>query len=436
MPNNIGFSVLGWQLSGAEIAVVADALDAAFVLVIDNPQAALDLLQRRPQGRVVFRSYWPVTGGDDNLHLKVTPEEYVVHMGGWLLPENVIWYAVNEPTAGYTELATWTGRVIDLLQGSQRKCVFGNFATGTPEVVGRNDWTDRLAPFLRVIAESDHYIGLHEYINLSLFDSIPYYITRFRFLLDACRELGVKPPRLLITETGYDVAGSWQKLQLLPEQFASSMNILSELYAPYGICPLMFVAGDWYSANGGQFDIRPALNALKGRRWPSYRGESNMSWKSAKLIVHASSLNIRDLPRLTGRVIGSLKSGTYEVMILEGALQTGDSYEWAQIAVEGKQGYVALRNLTTGDALATYTLTGAVDLATLQTRLAEVEAQLADMRHALNTLQTELMALKEGEGQADQEWIRQSFRAIAGALEKAQTWFPELADAIRGQLPE
>lgn len=435
MSNNVGFSALGWQVSGQEIASIAEALDAATVLIVDNHQAVKEVLQRRPQTRIIFRSYWPQQGGDDNLHLKVTPEEYVVYMGGWMLPESVLWYAVNEPTAGYAELTAWTERVIALLQGRQQRCVFGNFATGTPEVVGHNDWAERLAPFLRAVTENGHYVGLHEYINLTISDSIPYHIGRFRYLLDACRVTGIKPPHLLITETGYDIAGSWQQLRLLPEQFAASMNILSELYAPYGICPLMFVAGDWYS-HSGQFDIRPALQALKERRWPSYRGESNMSWKSAKLTVHANSLNVRDLPRLTGRVIGVLKSGIHEIMILDGALQTGDSYEWAQIAVEGKQGYVALRNLTTGDALATYTIMGSVDLATLQTRLAEIEEELRDMRRALNAIREELIALKEGDGQINQVWIRQSFIAIAGALEKAQVWFPELADAIRGHLKE
>jgi len=238
-------------------AAALKTLGSTWALVESNPGQARELAA---QGwRVVYRDYWP--GPDDNLHDRVTPLQWVAHMMSLDLPPEIYWYCVNEPSHDYEPLQAWLLDAMQLARSQGRRLVVANFSTGLPAT---EDWRDLFGPLLEALADGWHVLGAHEYLVQAYEVSIPWHVGRFQFALDACKQAGIKPPRIMITEAGFDLSGSWKSMGLSAEAFAAEVGrAMREKWRPGGIeAVFIFSLGSWQNGQGWEFDVTDALGEL------------------------------------------------------------------------------------------------------------------------------------------------------------------------------
>lgn len=188
------------------------------VLVMDNFALVQELKALLPETMLIYRA-WP----DDGIYRQLSPEDWVSRKLAELGGLDVWVYTTNEP--GFSDAAlNWLARVMELAQPRGLKLVVGNWAVGTPDT--QNDWP-RARRLLELLDQNraTMVMGLHEYAcgiitsgfvggnpqfiapeswpqdvrNISLF-----HCGRFNFLVRYCRSIGLNPPRIVITEHGFD----------------------------------------------------------------------------------------------------------------------------------------------------------------------------------------------------------------------------------------
>lgn len=211
-----------------------DELNPKWLLIMNATSAAISTARRYPQTNVIIR-YGPQD--DKPLESWGTAESFVsfviqdIKGAGYTLetlPPN-IWIYTNNESGDSDALHNYLSA---LLRQPQFKFVVGNYSVGTPQI---SRWK-QLAPFLRLLDEQRHraVLGGHEYfcvvppsgvVGGSPVDTqyhpdytkrenwpdaatmkglTKWHCGRFEFLIAACTELGIKPPRILITEAGAD----------------------------------------------------------------------------------------------------------------------------------------------------------------------------------------------------------------------------------------
>jgi len=331
-------------ISTPELTAALGKLGSRYVLVQDDVGRADEMAAAGYT--VVFRSFWPdPQRGDDDAHLHCTPAEFVAHMQGFGLHPDVYWHVINEPTTDFDLLAYWTVEVMALAKALGRRCVVLNLSTGTPDHL---DWRDVLEPVLEALQDGWHVLGLHEYVCADYAVSVPWHIGRFQYALDACAALGYTQAQVWITETGMDLTGSWQSLGLSAEAFADEVRrCLEGVYRPAGIeVVFLFCAGPWQNGQGWEFNVLPAIDALA-----AVVGEGDpMIWADCILTVKSDgNLNVRAAANTNAAVVGTLKPGAYAGQCA-GEVDGGD-WRWLNWRGDGKEGYVALRNLKSGTVL-------------------------------------------------------------------------------------
>lgn len=214
------------------------AIQPRAVLVMDNFALVQEIKTLLPGTIVIYRT-WP----DDDIHMRVSPEEWVnrkvSELGGW----DAWAYTTNEP--GFSDaLINWTVRVMELAQARGLKLVVGNWAVGTPEP---HDWP-RARRMLELLDQnrSTMIMGLHEYacgiITSGFVGGSPRFIEpqswpqdtgaltmwhlgRFKFLLQACAQMGIRPPRIILTEHGFDDVSDIKPWAETLERAAGYLNI-------------------------------------------------------------------------------------------------------------------------------------------------------------------------------------------------------------------
>lgn len=327
-------NIRGLTVPTPSAAAALRTLGSRWALVESNPGQARELAA---QGwRIVYRDYWP--GSDDNLHDHTTPAEWVAHMAALNLPADVLWYCGNEPTHDYEPLQDWLLEAMRLARGRGRRLVVGNFSTGLP---GELDWRDLFGPLLDALADGWHILGLHEYLCVAYALSKPWHVGRFQFLLDACKQDGRTPPRIMITEHGFDLSGSWQSMGLSTATFAAEVGLaMREVYRPANVeAVFLFSLGAWQNKQGWEFDVTPALGELA----KIGQGEEPMDetlYAATLRILSASGSRLRALPTTSGGIITVLPQGEHAAIC--GNRQTNDGYAWAHVTVAGQTGWVAL----------------------------------------------------------------------------------------------
>lgn len=214
-------------------------LNPKWLLIMNATRAAIETAQRYPQTQVIMRSYVP----EDDSPLKVwgTWSAFLAHVKQDLksslrldetLPPN-LWIYTNNESGDSNELHDY---LTGLISQPELKFVVGNYSVGTPQI---SRWK-QLAPFLRLLDEQRHRVvlGLHEYFcgvpTTGLIGGPPtelkdehgnvihpdytkranwpadvkgltkWHCGRFEFLVAACKELGIRPPRVVLTEHGSD----------------------------------------------------------------------------------------------------------------------------------------------------------------------------------------------------------------------------------------
>lgn len=173
---------------------------------------------------------------------------------------NRVWIELlNEPGREPYQ-AAWVGEIMYemallAIADGYRVCGPG-WAPGNPEPEAwlADGWKD----YLRLCSQQPNRVAvsLHEYsLNDNIHFGEPWHIGRFRFLFDACKEIGVAKPNVFITECGWT-------LNSMPKYDKASEDIayLAKLYAGE---PTIKAAFLWTLQNGdGNGDLPQKLNAL------------------------------------------------------------------------------------------------------------------------------------------------------------------------------
>ena len=207
----------------------------AWMLTMDGLGLAEQIKAVSPSTNVIHRNHG-VTGGDDDVFAKVSPERWLelrskeADSGVWLM-------TTCEPGWG-ADVIAWHVRLMELCIPRKIRLVVGNWSVGTPNPA--------LIPMARKLFEmlDSHrelfVLGLHEYANAVITSGFvggapdgyteshdkqhhpdyqkpstwplsgeariltKWHMGRFNFINDYCKAVGIKPPRIVLTETGFD----------------------------------------------------------------------------------------------------------------------------------------------------------------------------------------------------------------------------------------
>lgn len=139
----------------------------------------------------------------------------------WLIAGN----EVDKNRASW--LGYWAYYVATLANGAGFKIAAFGWSSGEPEY---DDWTTPgMAEYLRYCADNpeEAAIAVHEYsYTMNLQDGIGYLIGRFDFINDACYSLGIRTPKIFVTEFGW----TYEEVPS-PEEAIRQMRPIANLYA-------------------------------------------------------------------------------------------------------------------------------------------------------------------------------------------------------------
>lgn len=224
------------------------ALNPRAVLIMDGVGLAAEIKSMLPDCTVIHRDYVGVPGGrgDDGLHTKVGTEEFLIAQRKILADNRAdnLWVYVNNEPGFNEECINWFIDLIkrNALSSQPLKLVIGNWSVGVPEAAAWQK-ADELLQLLDKYREL-LILGMHEYFagvapsgfyggnpdnagvqpgqsggqNLIPAENWPiategitlFHCGRFRFVEKRCREIGIRPPRIILTEHGADdVMKSW-----------------------------------------------------------------------------------------------------------------------------------------------------------------------------------------------------------------------------------
>lgn len=228
MSSRLGYNIHAQQLHGhGPLLRHLRVLKPAATLVMDNLPLARAIQRELPGSTVIHRRYM-----NDGIHKQLSPSTWLglhhedIEAGVWL-------YCNNEPEWS-DEAMDWLARMIPLAVERRAKLVLGNWAVGFP--VDPDDWqrARKLLELLDLHRET-MILGLHEYgcgvLTSGLVGGAPdetehhpnyirpenwpldarnltlWHCGRFKFLNAYCNGVGIKPPRIIITEHGLDDLG-------------------------------------------------------------------------------------------------------------------------------------------------------------------------------------------------------------------------------------
>lgn len=205
-----------------------------WILILDGLQVARDIKAMLPDCNVIHRA-WP----DEEIWKHVSPADWVNQKKREIGNADVWCYTINEQALPDT-LCNWFTEVIELAAMVNLKVVIGNCSVGTP---APDQWRSLAA--LKMLKALDKHrdtavLGLHEYYlavptsgiiggypdnagvqpgkpggrNLVPITNWPtqaemktltcFHMGRFKFVVQACYDTGIRPPRMVITEWGAD----------------------------------------------------------------------------------------------------------------------------------------------------------------------------------------------------------------------------------------
>jgi hypothetical protein len=243
------------------------------VLVMDGLGLAKEIKAAVPNTTVIHREY-----PDDDIHTRVSPEDWLKNrqddaQGG------IYQYTTNEAGFGQN-LIDWHVRLMELAAPRRVPLVIGNMSVGTPQAA---DWKSARKMIELLDKHRDLFVlGLHEYAcgvvtsgyiggypdnagvepkpenkgkgrNLIPSANWPareeaqkltmFHMGRFKFLLQACQDMGIKPPRIILTEHGFDDVSDIKP-------WAATLVQTPPYQHPRGWKSLLNQWSNWYSGQG------------------------------------------------------------------------------------------------------------------------------------------------------------------------------------------
>lgn len=236
MTSRIGYNIHATSRNFDRAKLLAHVVKTrpAWMLVMDGLQVAKDIKAAVPECSVIHRA-WP----DEEIYNTKSPEQWVTEKKLEVGSADVWCYTVNEMGFG-DKLLNWFTAVIECAAKIGLKVVVGNFSVGTPTP---EEWQKPAAVALLKALDKHRDIAVlafHEYglavctsgfiggypdnagvvpgqsggRNLVPVENWPppedartltkFHMGRFQFMLAFCKGAGIKPPRMVITEWGFD----------------------------------------------------------------------------------------------------------------------------------------------------------------------------------------------------------------------------------------
>jgi hypothetical protein len=355
------------------------ATQPRWTLVMDSLDVAREIKAALPDCNVIFRA-WP----DDELVKQMTPEQWVTGTIARLQGADLWAYGGNE--MGFSDdVLTWTARVIEQASMRGLKVVVGNFSSGTPNA---DDFRRPAARWVLDLLDKHRettVLGLHQYacgvITSGFIGGEPGFIQpetwprnvadvtmwhcgRDRQLFEACDQMAIRAPRVVLTEHGFDdmsdikfwserliktppymTVRGWKTLwnqwrawwpRWTPEKAYAEQLIYADryIYANTPVEAQLIFSWGASSSQWEQFDMSDAREMQE--LLIAYANESTApARKYAPGVYIGASLspfNIRDYPGLATAKRGSLMTGD-TVTVLDVAPQTLDNYTWQRVTV-------------------------------------------------------------------------------------------------------
>lgn len=203
-----------------------ERLQPAAIFIMDALGLAREIKSTLPKTIVIHRN-WGVTQGDDNVFDKVSPQQWL-DLRASEAAGGIMLHTSCEPGWGQ-DVIDWHVKLMELAAPRGIPLVIGNWSVGTPRP---EDWPMARRMLELLDQHRDLFVlGLHEYaagvITSGLVGGSPddsrhtnfvpvenwphdassltqFHCGRFHFLTNYCQSIGLRPPRIIITEHGFD----------------------------------------------------------------------------------------------------------------------------------------------------------------------------------------------------------------------------------------
>ena len=293
-----------------------ESLKPSAVVVMDNPSLCAEIRARIPGCIGIHRSYdpheheWHTAAG-------MSPSAWLDRYAPQILDGNVL-QCLNEPQ-GYGDLTPLVSWCVSIMaQAHQRgiRLCLPHFGVGHP----KEDFSPQLDPLWQAFAQfPEHLLGLHEYFQLDPLAE-PFRTGRFRSILTRCQQLGLPPPKIVITEAGRDVGGGlndgWKGAGFSEQVYASKLNQQASIYLNTPVIAMcVFCMGHGAGGNWESFDIQHAQIVQQSmidwnRSHPVTQPNYGTRIDSGKVVlVNASAVNVRSAPNTGMPILGKLFGG-------------------------------------------------------------------------------------------------------------------------------
>ncbi|MBI1279617.1 MAG: hypothetical protein GC179_15930 [Anaerolineaceae bacterium] len=225
--SRITYNVHAQQLLNHDVFMQhIERIQPTALFVMDALGLAREIKSALPKTMVIHRN-WGVTGGDDAVFAKVSPQQWL-DLRSAEAAGGIMLHTSCEPGWGQ-DVIDWHVKLMELAAPRGIPLVIGNWAVGTPQ-------PDQWPMARRMLELLDQHrdlfvLGLHEYaagvITSGLIGGAPddpqhpnfvpvenwpddvskltlFHCGRFRFLVNYCHSIGLRPPRIILSEHGFD----------------------------------------------------------------------------------------------------------------------------------------------------------------------------------------------------------------------------------------
>ncbi len=262
------------------------AINPTVVLIMDAVGLAREIKAMLPETLVISREYGGE--GDDTVHLRMSPGDWLK----WRAPHTeggIYAYTTNEP--GFDDnCLSWHIELMELAARRNVPLVIGNWAVGIPTP---EEWP-RARRILELLDQHRNLfvLGLHEYagavITSGLYGGYPdragvapgdnskpglnlippqnwppdvsnvtmFHLGRFNFMIRYCQSIGIRPPRIIMTEHGMDDLSDIKP-------WTQRLKVRQPYYNVRGWKSLTDQWNDWYSGLGWS----PERSYFEQLRW-------------------------------------------------------------------------------------------------------------------------------------------------------------------------
>lgn len=362
------------------------------VVVIDRLSYALAIKHALPQTAVVFRRYHPSNaGGDDNLQLKLSAQQWLESYGDVPPSAGLYVYCNNEPSRDRATFAH-AEQCARLAVSAGYNIAVLNFSVGVPEP---SDWElPESLSLLRFAAANRNrvLVCVHEYAasfcgmewGLSndpatwpqSVSGASWLLTRYRNIYKACDKHGIGYPRIGVTEASFDaidaakdyqnslphtnglIGALWANIEAWQRMKPSHMDwpqyMVEQLHwmnrAIYALDPNVagvanFCMGSFEGTRWRLYDLLRVPNIftlMEARNWqpmtiptptPGLAWPVTLSWGVA--------MNFRPAPDTSAASYG-VKPANTPFQLVSTTTKTNDGYVWINVKLGTQSGWVAL----------------------------------------------------------------------------------------------